>query len=89
MIILKCEICGFLAQFANRIDENHILEKIWQDHELKGKEHKVKEFDSDKTYDRIVKYYVEKKNFDKERANKIAEKATAEQIRQWLDAKAV
>lgn len=89
MIVIKCKVCGFLAQFANRIDENHVLTKIWEDHKLKGVEHKVTEFDSDKTYDRIVKYYIEKKNFDKDRANSIAVKATAEQIRQWLAAKPI
>ena len=46
---------------------------------------KLKVFDPDKVYEEIVKYYIDKKGYSKERANMIAQQTVQEQQQKRLE----
>lgn len=48
------------------------------------KNKKLKDFDPDKTYEDIVRFYMDKKGYSKEQANEIAQKVVVEQKQKRL-----
>lgn len=74
---------GLLEQ-GKSIAFTEVLTKLTEPPQQKKKEDKTIDFDPDKTFESIVRYYVDKKHYTIEHANEIAMKIVSEQKQQRL-----
>lgn len=72
--MIKCVKCGdwfvILSEYENHIEKKHIIKKI----------KKEKILDPMALYEKMLKFYMDKKHYSKDQANDIAQKIVNQQL---------
>lgn len=73
--MIKCPKCKnewfvTLFEYENHIEEKHIIKKVKKIHKLKPTE----------LYEKMLKYYMDKKGYSKDQANQISQKIVNDQL---------